>query len=146
MKHALRVLKISVVPFLAMISLAWAGEFKCQVCNMRIPEGSRHHIVLKHEVSAKEPLHVCSLSCVFKARKHDPKYAKVEVADFAHPEKFIAGEKAFMLIKTGKIKDDLDSMVMPPYFAAFPTRADAEKAKARYGEGIIVEGFENALK
>lgn len=146
MKHSIRVLTMSIMTFSALSLLAWAGEQICQVCNMKIPEGSRHHIILKSEIPAKAPLHVCSISCVLKARKHDPKYVKVEVADFNHPEKFLRGEKAFVLIKTDKIKEDLDSMAMPPYFAAFPTKADAEKAKAKYGEGSIVEGFENALK
>ncbi len=126
--------------------LAIASEIKCGICSMIISEQSRNHIVLKIEISGKEPLHVCSLSCVHKARKYDPKYTKVEVSDFNHPEKFLPGEKAFFLVQSKKIKADLGAMALAPYFGAFDRREEADSAQKKYGDGIVVQGFENALE
>lgn len=126
--------------------LVFASEIKCGICSMKISEQSRNHIILKSEISGKEPLHVCSLSCVHKARKYDAKYTKSEVSDFNHPEKFLPGEKAFFLVQSKKIKTDLGAMAMVPYFGAFDKKEEADSAQKKYGDGIVVQGIENALE
>ncbi|MEK6704174.1 MAG: hypothetical protein AABZ06_00125 [Bdellovibrionota bacterium] len=127
------------------VSISFAGDHKCGVCNMKIGEQSKHHVVLSDEAGSKAPLHVCSLSCVNKARKHDSGYSKSQVSDFNNPEKLLPGEDAFFLMKSEKIKQDLDDMAMPPFFGAFKTKAEADAAKKKYGDGVIVKGLGAAL-
>lgn len=123
---------------------AWAADTRCDICGMAIPDHARNHLILK-STHAKE-FHTCSLSCVRKAKRHDPTLSQAEVVDFNHPEKWLSGEKAFFLIQSEKIKVDLGEMAMPPYIAAFRTQKEAEAARVKYGEGRVVQGLENALK
>lgn len=127
-------------------NLSWGADIKCDVCHMTIPQNARHHIILKNDNPAKTPLHICSLSCVLKARKFDSKYSKIDIADFNHPEKFLNGETAFFLIKSSKIKSDLGEMAMPPYLAAFATKEEAKSVHTKYGDGEVTQGFESVLK
>ncbi|MBI2521874.1 MAG: hypothetical protein HYV97_15770 [Bdellovibrio sp.] len=125
---------------------AMAAGRVCSVCGMPLAEHAKNLFVLQTEPAAKEPLHVCAISCLKKAVKHDPRYKKIEVADFNHPEKLLAGDKAFFLLKSTKIKADIGENVMAPYFGAFATEAEALEAQKKYGEGVILQGVENAIK
>ncbi|MCM2279876.1 MAG: nitrous oxide reductase accessory protein NosL [Oligoflexia bacterium] len=145
MKHFKALLSL-VISLLMLSSVALAAQLHCDVCGMTIPEKARHYIMLKAPAGAPKPLHVCSASCLKKAKKGEPKYTQADFADFNHPEKFVSGDKAFFLIKSSKIKADLGEMAMPPYIGAFSTKAEAEAAKAKYGDGEVVQGLESALK
>lgn len=123
-----------------------AADVDCDVCGMKIEQKGRNHILLKNEVATQKTLHVCSIPCLQKARKHDSKYTKMEMVDFNNSEKWISGEKAFFLIKSKKIKVALGEMVMPPYIGAFATKKEANTALQKYNDGTLVQGFENALK
>lgn len=122
-----------------------ASEFKCGVCNMMIHEDAPNHIILRHEDSKKEPLHLCSLPCVLKAEKYDSHYSKFEFVDFDHRDKKVSGDRAFFLKGSKKIKEQLGDMVMPPYFAAFDSQTQAEAAQKKYG-GWVVSGFEKLIR
>ena len=124
----------------------WTANLNCDVCGMTLSENAKNHIVLKNEAVEKNTLHVCSFTCFLKAKKNAPKYSKVEISDFNNPGKFLDADKAFFLVKSAKIKKDLGELVMPPYFGAFATKQLAETAKAKYGDGIVVRGIDNAAK
>ncbi len=124
----------------------WAADFKCSVCSMKIPEHAKNHILLRNQDPHLSPLHVCSIFCAKKAKKYDPKYSKAEVTDFNHPDKTLSAEKAFFLKKSEKIKADLGELAMSPYWGAFSTKAEAQAAQKKYGDGEVVLGFEEALK
>ena len=132
--------------FAQLSSYSWAIDTNCSVCGMTISEDSRNHILLKKEASEPTPLHICSASCAHKAKKHDPKLTQSQVSDFNHPDRFIPGDQAFFLIKSDKIKADLGPRAMPPYFGAFATKAEADVAQKKYGDGEIVQGFDNVVK
>ncbi len=125
---------------------SWAAELKCDVCGMPIHDHGRNHVVLSGDSSDLKPMHVCSPACAKKVRKHDAKYSKAEVTDFNHPDKTIPGDKAYFLIQSSKIKSDMGADVMAPFAAAFATKEEAEAAKAKYGDGVVVQGAENAFK
>lgn len=151
------VITVSLTVSLMLSSALWAADTKCSVCGMKIAEISRNHIILMNESlqkeaqkeaqkeTQKEILHVCSLSCVHKVRKHDTRYSNASVADFNHPESYIDADQAFFLIQSKKIKADLDATVMPPYFGAFKTLEEAQAALKKYGDGQIVQGLNNAV-
>ncbi|MGK5086970.1 nitrous oxide reductase accessory protein NosL [Bdellovibrionota bacterium FG-2] len=124
----------------------WASDNHCDVCGMIIPEHAKNHIVLHGSDSSAKGYHICSASCARKIRKNDPKLSKSEVADFNHPDSFLSGNKAFFLIQSQNIKSDMGEMAMPPLIAGFQTKKEAEAARTKYGDGVVVEGFENALK
>lgn len=136
----------AVIGMLTLAVSAWAAEIHCDICGMTIPERARNHVVLKSAEPNAKVMHLCSLSCVRKARKHDPKLSKAEIADFNRPEAMLPGDKAFFLIQSQKIKADMGEMAMAPYVVGFRTKQEAEAAKAKYGDGIVVEGAENAFK
>ncbi|MEK6623322.1 MAG: nitrous oxide reductase accessory protein NosL [Bdellovibrionota bacterium] len=125
---------------------ALAAGTVCSVCGMPLAEHAKNRIVVQTETASKEPLHMCALSCLKKTIKHDPRYTKIQVADFNHPDKLIAGDKAFFLLKSTKIKTDIGENVMAPYFGAFATEEEAQTAQKKYGEGVVLQGVENALK
>ncbi|HAZ14661.1 MAG: hypothetical protein A2X86_06235 [Bdellovibrionales bacterium GWA2_49_15] len=125
---------------------ALGAGMTCSVCGMPVAESAKNHLMLQSESATKAPMHVCALSCLKKVVKHDSSYKKIEVADFNHPEKLLPGDKAFFLLKSTKIKSDIGENVMPPYFGAFATEDEAKTAQAKYGEGLIVQGVENAIK
>ncbi len=137
---------VFIVGILSLSISALAADLHCSICSMKIPQSSKNHLVLKNLDPKKPSLHACSLSCATKARKYDPKYAQIEVSNFNHPDEFLSGEKAFFLMKSEKIQADLGPMAMLPYFGAFSTKAEAEAAQKKYGDGVIVQGFEGALK
>jgi len=141
--------RLSVALFAGLITFAMnvsAAGFRCDICGMTIPDRARNHVTLTSAESEAKQLHVCSLSCVKKARKHDPKLSKAEIADFHHPETMLSGDRAFFLIQSQKIKADMGEMAMSPYVAGFKTKKEAEAAKAKYGDGVVVQGTENAFK
>ena len=125
---------------------AWAVDTHCDVCGMSIPDHARNHLVLKAADPAAKELHVCSVPCARKARKHDQSLSRIDIADFNHPESFLSGERAFVLIQSRKVKADLGELTMPPYVVGFGTKKEAEAAQAKYGDGTVVEGIEGALK
>jgi len=124
---------------------ARGDSLKCSACNMTIPDKARNHIILTSEDASKPPLHVCSLSCALKARKYDSKYSKVKVVDFNRPEELISGDRAYFLLKSSKIKGDLGELAMPPYFGAFEKESEVQAAIKKYGDGVVVQGFEKAI-
>jgi len=123
-----------------------AADINCDVCGMKIEQRGRNHMLLKHVQTDKKTLNVCSIPCLLKARKHDSQYTKVEIINFNNPEKFLAGDKAFFLVKSKKIKAALGDMVMPPHVVALSTKKEADAVLKKYPDGTIVQGFENALK
>lgn len=123
-----------------------AAETNCDICGMKIPGRARNHMVLMKSEPGEKSLHVCSLGCARKARKHDPKFTRAEIADFHRPESMLAGDKAYLLIRSEKIKADMGEMAMAPYVAGFRTKKEAEAARAKYGDGVVVEGVENLFK
>lgn len=124
-----------------------ATEMHCDICGMIIPDKAKNHIVLKKENDKNAKVyHVCSKICLVTAKKNNPDHKKIEMVDFNHPEKFINGEKAFVLKGSEKIKADIGEMAMAPYLGAFSTKKEAEAAQKKYGDGHVVEGVENALK
>lgn len=131
---------------LAFLPQAVAAGMSCAVCGMDLTEQARNHILLSGKSATKSPLHTCSLACTKKALKNDAGLDVIEVRDFNHPEKTVSGDLAFFLIKSEKIKSDLGDMVMGPYFAAFSTKAEAEAAQKKYGDGTVVLGIKNAIK
>ena len=124
----------------------FAEAMKCAVCGMNLEEHARNHIQLSRKSDSQQRMHVCSLACAKKALKHDAGYDVVEVQDFNHPEKTLSGDSAFFLIKSEKIRSDLGDMVMSPYFGAYASKAEADNAQKKYGDGTVVEGIKNALK
>lgn len=136
--------------FIAMTLLAqgalWAAEMRCDVCGMSIPEHAKNHIVLETPVKGGKMMHVCSVSCLKKGMKHNPDMKKTEFANFNKPDQFLDGDRAFFLKGSDKIKSDIGEMAMPPYLGAYETKKDADAARAKYGEGSVVQGVENALK
>lgn len=123
-----------------------AAETNCDICGMKIPDRAKNLMVLMKNEPGAKPLHVCSLGCARKARKHDSTFIRAEIADFNRPESMLAGDKAYFLIQSAKIQSDMGEMAMAPYVAGFKTRKEAETAKAKYGDGLVVEGLENVLK
>lgn len=126
-----------------------AADFKCDICGMPINEHGRNHIILRSSSpnnDTDKPMHVCSPSCAHKLQKHAVQYCKAEVTDFNHPDKILSGDVAYFLIQSSKIKSDMGANVMAPYAAAFSTKEEAEAAKKRYGDGIVVQGSANAFK
>lgn len=147
MKKSKLLLGFFFISFFAWNILALASDTHCEVCHMLIPQNARSHVVLATGKSHEDPhLHVCSVSCVAKAKKNGFKYTRVEIIDFNHPEKFLDGHKAFFIVNSKKIKADMGDMAMPPYFAAFATKKEAEAAQKKYGDGALAQGFEEALK
>jgi hypothetical protein len=124
---------------------AWAADFSCDACGMKIAAQARNHVALKMESQETKTMHFCSLSCLKKAQKHLPA-GKVELSDFNHPERLIPAEKAFYLVNSEKIKAEMGDMVMPPYVGVFATRPEADAAQKKLGDGSIVQGLENVLK
>ena len=131
---------------LAIASAASAAEIHCDICGMTIPDHAKNHLLLKTGAADAKQLHVCSLSCVRKARKHDSTLTQSAIADFNHSDSMLPGEKAFVLIQSQKIRADMGEMAMPPFAAGFRTRREAEAAREKYGDGAVVEGLENAFK
>ncbi len=125
---------------------ALPAETHCNVCSMKILENSRQHFLVRDESLGKEPLHICSVTCLHKIKQFNSKISNIEVAQFNEPLKFLKADKAFFLVKSEKIKDDAGSMVMPPIAAAFTTQKEAQAAQKKYGDGTIILGLENALK
>lgn len=125
---------------------SFALDIACDVCGMEIKENASNHFILKKEKEDKEALHVCSIPCVIKGKKNSPQFSRVEVSDFNQPGKFLDGNQAFFLVRSKSIKKDLGDMVMPPYVAAFSTKKEATVAQKKYGDGMIVKGFDNVLK
>ncbi len=122
-----------------------AAETSCHVCSMKILDTSRQHFLVQ-ETAGKEPLHVCSVTCLHKFKKFNPKISNIEISNFNDPSKFLKADKTFFLVKSEKIKEDMGSMAMPPIAAAFATKKEAETAQKKYGDGTIVLGLEEALK
>ena len=146
MKPLFSVVGLTLLSNLAMpVSIVRAADITCAVCGMNIPEHARHHIILKRDGSGKPSLHVCSPSCARKAKKHDH-YSAGEIIDFNHPDKFLSVSQAYFLTKSENIKKGMGDSAMPPYLAAFATKEEAEVAQKRFGDGIVVQGFDNALK
>lgn len=121
-------------------TIVFAADIKCDVCGMKFADHAKHEVVLTSADGTKV-MHTCSLTCAHKARKYDAKLSKVQVTDFNHPEISIAGDKAFY-IKSANLKSEVGDATMPPYFAAFGTRAEAEVAQKKYDQAKIFEGFE----
>ena len=117
-----------------------AADIKCDVCGMKFAEHAKDEVVLTSSNGAKV-MHTCSLTCAHKARKYDAKFSKVQVTDFNHPDISIAGDRAFYIMSR-HLKLDVGDATMPPYFAAFATRAEAEMAQKKYDQTEIYEGFE----
>ena len=128
------------------LNISFAADINCDVCGMKIEQKGRNHMLLKHDEADKKTLNVCSIPCLLKARKHDSQYTKVEMINFNNPEKFLAGDKAFFLVKSKKIKADLGDMVMPPHIVALSTKKETDAVLKKYDDGTIVQGFENVLK
>lgn len=124
----------------------YAEGQKCAICNMPLEKHAKNDISALSRDPTKPAMHLCSLPCLKKLLNHDPSYQTIEVADFNHPDRRIPGDKAFFLIKSEKIKSDITGPVMGPYFGAFASREDAETAKKKYSEGLVVEGISNAIK
>lgn len=135
---------VFIVVFLCSIS-AIAQDLHCDICGMKIAANSKNHLVLQGGAGSKE-YHLCSVSCVRKARKYDPKLSEIKIVDFNRPETFIEGKKAFFLIESQKIKTELGEMAMPPFVVGFRSKNEAEVVQAKYGDGWVVEGVENAIK
>lgn len=125
---------------------AFAKTLTCDVCGMYVAEHARNHVAFHTSSTADKAMHVCSPSCAHKFRKHSPNYSQVEVTNFNHPEKTLDGSKAFFLIQSSKIKADMGENVMAPYAAAFVSQEEADAAKVKYGDGVVVQGSESAFK
>lgn len=131
----------SVLAFLITTSVI-AADLKCGICGMKIPENAKNHIILKHD---SQTLHICSPVCALKAKKYDSKFTQADIADFNHPEHMLSGTKVSCLVKSEKIKEDIGSLAMAPHLACFVSKNEAEVAQKKYGDGTVIEGFENAL-
>lgn len=124
---------------------ARAAELACAACGMTIVEKSREHIIF-HKPDSKEEVHVCSLGCAIKMRKYSTD-GTIEVINFADPTQRLQASQAFFILKSNKLENELRSeSQMPPFFAAFATKKEAEERRAKLGDGIIVQGFENLPK
>lgn len=126
--------------------LAHAADLKCDVCGMPISEHGCNLVTLSSSAAGDKPMHVCSPTCAHKLQKHAPQYSKAEVTDFNHTEKVLTGDKAYFLMQSSKIKSEMGPNVMAPYAAAFATKEEAEAAKAKYGDGVVVQGSDDAFK
>ncbi len=137
---------VSLVSGILLSHVLWAADVDCDVCGMIIKDKVSNHFILKKATVTEKALNACSIPCVTKAKKSSAHYTKVEVSDFNHPGKFLDGDKAFFLIKSKNLKKDLGDMVMPPHVVACATKEEAAAAQKKYGDGKVVQGFDNVLK
>lgn len=142
-RRAIRGLVSLAVLTTAFFNISLAENFKCNICGMDIQESAKNHIVLATE-SQEKKLHVCALSCVKKAKKHDHSLKNVKVANFNKPSELLDADQAYFLIGSKKIKSDLGD-VMGPYFGAFKSKEEANQAKEKYGDGQVVKGIQEAM-
>src|SRR3990167_1144579 len=88
----------------------FAAETACNVCSMKILDNSRQHFLVQETSLGKEPLHVCSVTCLHKLRKFNPNISKIDISNFNDPSKFLKADKAFFLVKSEKVKSDAGPM------------------------------------
>ena len=113
---------------------------RCPVCGMFTKEKSPTSFVVTHH---GQPAHFCSFSCAVAFHRKSP---EVPMTAFAYGTGTpVDAEKAFYLIKSGKLAEEF-KFAMPPVVVAFASRAEAEKAKERVKEGEILEGFSAVQK
>ena len=120
---------------------ALAAGTVCSVCGMPLAEHAK--IGLVQTETASKNLYICPFLSQ-KTIKHDPRYTKIQVADFNHPDKLIAGDKAFFLLKHKKSRQTLEK-TMAPYFGALPQKKRPDSPKEIWGR-VVIQGVENALK
>ncbi len=130
-------LRFLILPLLILVSVASAKEADCVVCGMKVKEGARVGFEAVHENKA---IHFCSFACASAFHKKHPDSA-LRAFNYLGGEPVDAA-KAFYLVKSKGLLKEVE-FGMPPVVAAFSSKADAEGAAKRLGDGKVVQGLES---